>query len=104
LVVWLAAVDARHGLVKAAANLVGSGERYAYALHLLVYHLQMAAQTHMDIMCMWDPWLRRMVTALLQDPPADAGEELTTRILELRRLIEASSRLLTTLRHGSSLR
>jgi len=82
-----AATDARHGLPQMAANLVDSGERYAYALHLLVYHLQQCSQLHIDIMCKWGPWLQRTLVALLEDPPADASTHLRTRILELRQLV-----------------
>lgn len=87
----LAATDARHGLAKIAANLKGSGERYAYALHLLVYHLETCTQLHMDIMCKWSPWLQRTVVALLQEPPADANNELRARILQLRQLVTAAN-------------
>lgn len=66
---------------------MGSGERYAYALHLLVYHLQQCRQLHIDIMCKWGPWLQRTLAALLQDPPADANSELRTCILQLRQLV-----------------
>lgn len=69
---------------------MGSGERYAYALHLLAYHLQSCDQLHMDIMCKWSPWLRRTVVALLRDPPADATAELHARIVELKQLAEAA--------------
>ena len=86
----LAATDARHGLAKMAANLKGSGERYAYALHLLAYHSETCSQLHMDIMCKWSPWLQRTVFALLQDPPADASAELRARILQLRQLVAAA--------------
>lgn len=84
------ATDARHGLVKVAANLKGSGERYGYALHLLVYHLETCGQLHMDIMCKWRPWLQRAVLALLQEPPADASAELRARIQQLRQLVTAA--------------
>jgi hypothetical protein len=72
------------------ANLKGSGERYAYALHLLVFHLETCNQLHMDIMCKWSPWLQRTVLALLRDPPADASDELRARILQLRQLVAAA--------------
>lgn len=69
---------------------MASGERYAYALHLLVYHLQQCEQLHMDIMCKWGPWLQRTVSALLGDPPSDASEELRVRIVQLRQMVEAA--------------
>jgi hypothetical protein len=74
-----------------AANLVGSGERYAYALHLLVFFLQYCTQLHIDIMCKWGPWLQRTVTALLRDPLADADAALRERILLLRQLVTSAN-------------
>ena len=70
-----------------AVNLVGSGERYAYALHLLVFSLTDCRQLHIDVMCKWGPWLQRTLTALLQAPPADASADVQQRILQLRQLV-----------------
>jgi hypothetical protein len=74
-----------------AANLVGSGERYAYALHLLVFYLQHCMQLHIDIMCKWGPWLQRTVAALLRDIPADTDTALRERILLLRQLVTTAN-------------
>jgi hypothetical protein len=62
------ATDARHGGPLAAANLLGSGELYGYAL-CLVLHLQQypggLKQLHIDIMCKWKPWSRGIVERVL---------------------------------------
>lgn len=82
--VCAAATDARHGGPIAAANLIGSGERYGYAFHLAAYNLMCSdlQQLHIDIMCKWGPWSVRAVEALQQPPPSGTQEQ-QLRIREL---------------------
>lgn len=61
------AVDARHGGPLAAANLVGTGELYAYALCLVSRLLELKGglrQLHIDIMCKWRPWSSKVLEQL----------------------------------------
>ena len=61
------AVDARHGGPLAAANLVGTGELYAYALCLAAHLLERQGglrQLHIDIMCKWRPWSSKVLDKL----------------------------------------
>ena len=67
-------------------SLVGSGERYGYALHLLAYYLRDCKQLHIDIMCKWGPWLRRALDSLSDVPPSDTPPDVAERIAELRQL------------------
>lgn len=80
------AVDARHGMPRKGVSLVGSGERYGYALHLLAYFLKDCKQLHIDIMCKWGPWLRRVLESLFDAPPTDTPPEVAARIAELKQL------------------
>jgi hypothetical protein len=80
------AVDARHGMPRKGVNLVRSGERYAYALYLLAYHLKDCAQLHIDIMCKWGPWLLKTLDSLSEGPPVEAPPEIAARIVELQQL------------------
>jgi hypothetical protein len=81
------ATDARHGGPLAAANLLGSGELYGYALRL-VLHLQQypggLKQLHIDIMCKWKPWSAGVINRVL------AAENSTDPVIrELRQLLQA---------------
>lgn len=62
----LAAVDARHGIPLAAANLIKTGERYGYA-HYLAHKVLMPKgleQLHLDIQCKWSRWAKRLQEAV----------------------------------------
>jgi hypothetical protein len=85
----VAATDARHGGPIAAANLIGSGERYGYAFHLAAYNLMCSdvQQLHIDIMCKWGPWSDRAVAALQQTQLPAGTPEQQTRMRELRALM-----------------
>jgi hypothetical protein len=81
---WSAATDARHGLPICAANLINSGERYAYGFHLLAARLLQppwsVQQVHMDVMCKWEPWCRRTLDVLQHDLPAGGSAQLQQQI------------------------
>ena len=54
-----------------AANLLGTGERYAYAVSLLVDILASGVevtQVHIDIMCKWKPWAVNLMQRLHELP------------------------------------
>lgn len=80
------ATDARHGGPIAAANIIQTGERYGYAFHLALLLLGYPgglAQLHIDIMCKWAPWSKRVVDALVDLPlGALATDERVQRLAE----------------------
>ncbi|WIA38925.1 hypothetical protein OEZ86_005078 [Tetradesmus obliquus] len=82
------ATDARHGGPLLAANMIKSGERYGYAFGLALELMQRPgglAQLHLDIMCKWEPWQRRVMAALANwDGPMDGlVAELRDRVSPL---------------------
>lgn len=83
-----AATDARHGGPLLAANMIKTGERYGYAFGLALELMQRPgglAQLHLDIMCKWEPWQRRVMAALANwDGPLDGlVAELRDRVSPL---------------------
>jgi hypothetical protein len=83
-----AATDARHGGPLLAANMIKTGELYGYAFDLVLAMLERPGglqQLHLDIMCKWEPWQRRVMDALAHlDGPQDAAvTELRERVSPL---------------------
>jgi hypothetical protein len=75
------AVDARHGGPLAAANLVGTGELYAYALCLVSHLLERQGglrQLHIDIMCKWRPWSSKVLDQL--EGATDSDDPVVQRL------------------------
>ena len=103
-------VDARHGGAVAALNQIRTGERYSYALTLALAaaaHQTGLAQLHIDIMCKWAVWLRRVSSKALQ-ATAQAATDSNVRDLSdrLERLSMSgkdlcSCRLVHSAAHGS---
>lgn len=104
--------DARHGGPVAALNQVRTGERYSYALTLALAaaaHQTGLAQLHIDIMCKWAGWLRRVSSKAQQlqasNPAATDPNvrDLSDRLEHLRMSGKdlCSCRLVHSAAHGS---
>jgi len=103
------AVDARHGGPLAAANLVGTGELYAYALCLVSRLLELKGglrQLHTDIMCKWRPWSTKVLDQLAgaSDSSDPVVQQLHQRLLannEAELQAWRNMRMVNAAAHGS---
>lgn len=105
--------DARHGIPVAALNQIRTGERYSYALTLgMAAAAQQAGlrQLHIDIMCKWAPWLRRVHTKAQQLRSSGQMQSQSTDVQQLPDRLAAlntlgrglsGARLVHSAAHGS---
>lgn len=85
--------------------MIKTGERYGYAFDLALALLERPgglAQLHLDIMCKWEPWHKRVVEALVD--PAGLQDArvggLRDRVLQLRTSL-ADMRKVLSYAHGT---